>query len=197
VASAAATMIDAGHPPEQQVAAWTVEKQMRTAEVAKLRAAVADASQRLGAVKRRVAEAQQKVGAGRTERHSLEQWFKRQVGTRTAAVEEARREVRHLQCELARGVIAERGTFGAEFDASREEVARLSRAAEARAHEVAVHETAIGAYDRRGLRTGIVVGTLAALILATLLTVPVVWRATMTVEPPPPLTPITTPAPSK
>jgi serine/threonine-protein kinase len=197
VHAGAATMIDTTGAASA-VAAWTIERDQRVGEVARLRAALADLQQRQAATKKGVAEAQARVEAGQHERTSLEQWFKRQVGTRTAAVEEARKDVRRQMTAIARSAIGDRGAFGGELDAAREGIVKLENAAESAARDVMVHEGAIEAYDVRSLRIGVVLlGVLAALLL-TLVVAPIVWRATRVVEPPIPKVapaPPATPAP--
>jgi serine/threonine protein kinase len=163
------------------LSAWSSERDLRTAEATKLRTTIAELQQRSTDVKKRVSDAQAKVEAGRTERSSLEQWFKRQVGTRTAAVEEARQQVRRHAVALARRAIVDRGTVGVEFDQSRDEIARLERAAQSAARDVVIHTAALNAYDAHRFRQGIAV---TALLVIVLVVVPIVWRAARVVEPP-------------
>ena len=184
---AAGTMIDSG--TSSPAAAWAKERENRAAESTRLRAAIADLQQRHGAAKKRVAEAETKVDAGRGERTQLEQWFKRQVGTRTAAVEDARKLVRLAMVELGKRALEDRATFGAEYDATRESITKLDGAAQSAKRDVAVHQEALAAHDPRALRTGmLVLGFLAVLALAAIV-VPVVWRATRVIEPPAPVEP--------
>jgi serine/threonine-protein kinase len=188
----AATMIDATGTTSA-VAAWTKEREVRLGESARLRTVVAELTARFTAAKKNVSDAQAKVEAGRAERASLEQYFKRQVGTRTAAVEEARKLVRGKMVGIARQAVADRQAFGAELDGAREQIAKLERAAESVQRDMRVHETAIEAYDAPSLRRGVLfLGVFAALLLA-LIVVPIVWRATRVVEPP--SLPTTAPAP--
>jgi hypothetical protein len=179
----AATAIDTASG--SSVSAWTTERDLRAAEAGKFRAAIAELGQRHAASKRLVSEAQAQVDAGRAERGSLEQWFKRQVGTRTAAVEEARREVRRHSIALATRAIVDRGAFGAEFDPLREQLATLELAARSSARDVTVHEAALDAYDTRSVRRGTL---LAAFLVLVLVVAPIVWRAIRVVEPPIPTT---------
>jgi hypothetical protein len=182
----AATMLDATGTASAATA-WTQERETRAAEAARLRQSIAELQQRHGAAKKRVAEAQSRVEAARGERASLEQWFKRQVGTRTAAVEEARKVVRGKLVAIAGTAIADRAAFGAELDATREQIAKLEAACESARRDVQVHEAAIEAYDPRSLKLGVLLlGVVAALLLA-LVVAPIVWRATRVVEPPRPV----------
>jgi serine/threonine protein kinase len=178
----AATMLDTT-ATGSSAAAWTVEREGRLAEVAKLRARVSELSELQVPAKRDVADAQAKVDAGRQERKSLEQWFKRQVGTRTAAVEEARKEARRQMVALARRAMDDRAVFGPEFDSTREQIAKLDRAAESAARDVEVHGAAIEAYDPPSLRKGVLLLGVLAVIALALLIAPIVWRATRVVAP--------------
>ena len=181
----AATMIDTTRTASS-VAAWTREREARLAEATKLRASIADLQQRALAAKKQVAEAETKVGAGRAERASLEQWFKRQTGTRTAAVEAARKEVRRKMVALARKAIADRDSFGPDFDPARQQIAKLDGAARSAERDVAVHVAAVEAYDRPSLRSGVVLLGVGAVLLLALLLGPIVWRATRVIDPGPP-----------
>ncbi len=182
----AATMIDTTGTTSA-LAAWTKERETRLTEAAKLRASIADLTQRYAGAKKRVAEAQATVEAARGERSSRGSWMERQVGTRTAAVEEARKQTRGKLVGIARRAVADKTAFGVELDASREQVVSLERAAQAAARDVTVHAAAVEAYDPRSLRVGVLLlGVVAALLLA-LVVVPIVWRATRTVDAPPPV----------
>jgi hypothetical protein len=167
------------------VAAWTQEREVRQLETAKLRGAIGEAQDRLSAAKKNTLESQKLLEAGRAERTSLEQWFTRQVGTRTAAVEDARKEVRRSLVSIARLALADRAVFGAEVDPARDQIATLDRAAESASRDVVVHEAALEAYDPPSLRTGVVLLGVAAVLALALLVAPIVWRATRVIEPPP------------
>jgi serine/threonine-protein kinase len=180
---AANTMLE-GVGGASRLTALAKEREMRAAEAAKLRTTIGELQQRLTTAKRQVADAEASAQAGRVERGQLEQWFKRQVGTRTAAVEEARKGVREKELALARRALLDRDAFGAEYDASREAIATLEQAAQSASRDVKVHEMALNVYDLRAMKLGtILLGALALLVL-TLLVAPIVWRATRVVEPP-------------
>jgi hypothetical protein len=174
-----------------QILDWGVERDTQALEVDKHRPIVAELTQRAAAARRNVEAAKAKLDAVRAERVSMEQWFQRQVGTRTAAVGEARTMVRTQQCELARRAMSNRALYGDEFDPAREEIATLSRASEARAREVVLHEMALSAYDKPSFKRGLVVAAVAAVLAFLLLAVPIVLRATLP-APPPTLPPPTT-----
>jgi len=179
----AATMIDTTGS-KSAASAWAKERETRVAETSRWRASITDLQQRAATAKKGVADAQAKAEAGRAERTQLEKWFQRQVGTRTAAVEEARERVRAQMVSIARMAIADRAAFGADLDPAREQIAKLERAAASAARDVTVHEAALECHEARSLRTGVVLlGAIAALLLA-LVVVPFVWRATRVVEPP-------------
>ena len=167
-----------------QLSDWASERDVHAADVAKLRPQVTLLAERAAAAKRHVADAQAKIEAGRAERTALEQWFSRQAGTRTAAVEEARQMMRHQLSELARRAIAQPATYKSDFDAARGDIARLTRAAQARAHDVRVHEAALVAFDKSAYKNGLVLGLVALVLAAALLIVPIVLRATLPAPPP-------------
>ncbi len=169
------------------VSAWTQEREVRQLETTKLRTAIGEAQDRLSAAKKTTMEAQKRLEADRAERSSLEHWFTRQVGTRTAAVEDARKEVRRTLVSLARQALADRAVFGAEVDPAREQIGTLERAAESAARDVVIHEAALEAYDPPSLRTGVVLLGVAAVLALALLVAPIVWRATRVIEAPPPV----------
>jgi chromosome segregation ATPase len=169
------------------LAAWTKERETRLTEAARLRASIAELTQRYAGAKKHVAEAQATVEAARGERSSLGSWMERQVGTRTAAVEEARRQTRGKLVAIARRAVADKTAFGAELDASRAELASLERAAQAAARDVTVHAAAVEAYDPKSLRLGVLLMGVAAALLLALIVIPVVWRATRVVDAPPPV----------
>jgi serine/threonine protein kinase len=181
----AATMIDTTRTASS-VAAWTREREVRIAEAAKLRTSIADLQQRAVEAKKTVAEAQVKVEAARAERASLEQWFKRQTGTRTAAVGEARAVFRRKMVAIAVRAIEDRPSFGADFEPARQEIARLGAAAKSAERDVAVHAAALDAYDASSLRSGVVLLGVAAVLALALLVGPIVWRATRVIDPGPP-----------
>ncbi|HEY4011859.1 MAG TPA: serine/threonine-protein kinase [Polyangiaceae bacterium] len=167
---------------DSALTAWSSERELRAAEATRLRTSVSDLSQRYAEAKKRTADAQANVDAGRGERASLDEWFKRQAGTRTAAVEEARGVVRRQALALARRAVVDLTAFGPELQPARDHIARLELAARSAARDVTVHETALGAYDRRSVRSGVIV---TAILVLLFVVAPVVWRATRVVEPPP------------
>ena len=59
-----------------------------------------------------------------------------------------------------------------------------SRASEARARDVVLHEMSLDAYDKPSFKKGIVVAAIAAFLAFLLLAVPIVLRATLPAPPP-------------
>jgi chromosome segregation ATPase len=178
------------------VAAWTKEREVRVAEAAKLKGSIGELQQRFADAKRAVAEAQQRLEAGRGERVSLEHLFKQQVGTRTAAVEVARKVVRGKMTAIARQALADEAAFGAEMGPAREQIVKLDRAAEFAQRDVRVHEAAIESYDRRSLGRGVLLLGAAVALLLALIVIPIVWKATRVVDAPPLTHSTAAPAPS-
>jgi hypothetical protein len=168
------------------VAGWGAERDARQAEATRLRAAATALQQRQAAAKRRVAEAQAALDATRTERISLERWLSRQVGSRSAAVQQARQDVNRLLAALARRAIADRANFGDDFDPARDEIVRLDHAAQNAARDVTVHMEALDAYSPGALRAGVVMMGLATVLGLTLVLAPIIWLATRVDEPPAP-----------
>ena len=179
------------------VAAWTQEREVRAGgdgEAPRPRSGeLAGALPAAKKKRRRGAEAAR--GGPRRSGTSLEQWFKRQVGTRTAAVEEARKEVRRKSVAIARQAIADRAAFGARDRPAREQIAKLDRAAESAARDVMVHEAALDAYDRRSLGLGVLLIGVAAALLVALIVIPdrLARHARRRAPPPVPVAPVTAP----
>jgi hypothetical protein len=180
---AAATMLDTTRA-ETARAAWEKERDTQSEEAKRMRAAITELTQRYTATKKGSAEALARLEAVRAERKSLEGQFKKQSGTRTAAVEDARKVVRGHMVTVARRVIGDKATFGADYDGARDQITKLDAAADAARRDVEVHTRALAAYDASAMRTGIILmGVMAALLLALIIT-PIVWRATMVETPP-------------
>ncbi|MGA2450855.1 MAG: serine/threonine-protein kinase [Polyangiaceae bacterium] len=153
--------------------ASSVDEEGRETDVSKLRAAVTDIQGRLAAARARVAAAQGTVEAARRERGSLARWFQRQAGTRTAAVEQARAQIRRCSIVLAREALSASLPFDAELRSACANLASLENAAASAARDVKVHEAALSAYDAHAVRVG--VATFVGLLLA-LAVCPYAWR---------------------
>jgi len=186
VSGAAPTvLIGEGPSTQTQVLDWGRERDTFSGEVERLRPLVASLQPKATAARRAVEETKAKLDGVRDERRQLEQWFNRQVGNRTAAVDEARKAVRLELVALARVALAARDVYGAEIDDdARQEITTLERAAKARAHEVTLHEMAMKAYDADAYKKGLVLGAIAAFLLLVLVVTPIVLRATIPAPPP-------------
>jgi serine/threonine-protein kinase len=154
--------------------ASSVDEEGRESDLSRLRAAVADIQGRLVAARARVVAAQGTVEAARRERGSLARWFQRQAGTRTAAVEQARAQIRRCNIVLAREALSASLPFDAEMRSACSDLSSLENAAASAARDVTVHEAALSAYNAHAVRVGIAtfVGLLAALAAC-----PFAWRA--------------------
>ncbi len=165
------------------IAALAAERETRLTEAANLRTLIADSQQSYAVAKKRTADMQADVEAARAEQKSLEHWVNRQVGTRTAAVESARSDVRQQLVTIARRAIANRTAFGSDFDTTRASVEKLERVAAAATRDVVVHEAALEAFEPRALRMGVVLMGVAAILALALLIAPIAWRAMRVIEP--------------
>ena len=165
-------------------ASWAQERDEHLAEVAKLEPKITGIQGRLKEAQKKTAEVADKVKKAKEERASLEGWFKRQVGTRAVAVEEARKDARGKLEELGKRVLADRARFGAELDATRADVQKLTKAAAARARDVTVHEAALSAYNEASWKTGVRIFIGLAILVLLLFVVPVIWRLTAHTDPP-------------
>jgi hypothetical protein len=180
VAPAAATLAST-HGAPTSVSVLVKERDARQAEVARLRTVVAGLEEDYAAAKGRTSEAETRLEAGQGERKSLQEWFSRRVGTRTAALDEARATVRRHLVEIAHRAVADPLAFGPDFTGPRERVLTLERAATSAARDVVLHESALGAHDRRSFRIGLLLTAILAILLVV---APIVWRATRVIEPP-------------
>ena len=170
--SGAAPTVMIGDGTNTQVLDWGQERDTFSGEVERLRPLVASLQSRATSARRNVEETKAKLDGVRAERRQLEQWFNRQVGNRTAAVDEARKAVRGELVTLARVALAAPDVYAAAIDdAARQEISTLERAASARAREVALHEMAMKAYDPEAMRKGVMIGAVAALLVLVALIV--------------------------
>jgi hypothetical protein len=171
-------------PAGTSEATWVAERDARQAEADRVRTKIGETTVRYEDAKKRATTLQTELDSAAEERKSLEQWFDRRVGRRTAAVEQAREEVRQHFLTLGRRALDDKATFGAGLDEVRAQVATLERARESAARDVLVHKLALRAYDAPSLRAGLVTGVIGALLALALIAGPIVWRATRVVEPP-------------
>jgi len=151
----------------------SVDEEAQEVDLAKLRAGLAEIQSRLATAKTHTAAAQATLEGARRERASLVRWFQRQAGTRTAAVEEARREIRQRSIAVARQVLCDTSSFNSEVKSACADLVRLENASASAARDVAVHEAALTVYDAHAVRVGIV--TVLTLVVAVLAS-PFMWR---------------------
>jgi len=164
-------------PQSGAVLSALARPESRPHEAQRLRAAITEVQQRVVTAKRRASDVDATIRAEAAERKALEQWFGRRAGTRTAAIDEARKEVRRHLVALARRALDDRATFGADFDTAREHLARLERAAQSAANDVVVHELALRSFDRPSLRRGLALIACVVVVVLATVAAPVAWRA--------------------
>jgi len=150
-------------------------------ETQRLRAAADDLERRRDASEHSIEVAAEQLEAARAERKALEEWFSRRVGTRNAALSEARQVVRDNQIEIARRAMNGPSVFGDEIETLRNRVTTLERAAASAAEDAAVHRTALTMHDGRVFRRGLII---VLMLLVVGMVIPIVWRATRIIEPP-------------
>ena len=163
---------------QAQASARAAERDARAKEIAHARPIAAELGQRHAAAKQKVIDAQARLTAARNERTAQVEWFKNHVESRASAAHEARSQLNAAFAQFARAVVGDTETFGPEFDGGREEIARLTREAEAAQHDHAVHRAALKAYDHKAVTTGIVVAALVLLLGAIVFFLPVILRYT-------------------
>ncbi len=171
----------AGLDPVQlqaQVSARAAEREQRAREIALAQPIIAELQARHSAAKQRVADALARLTAARNERAALEEWFKNHVGNQASAADAARDNLNQAFAQFARSVVDDTQTFGTEFDPTREELVRLGKQAEAAQHDLAVHQAALSAYDKKTVTTGIIVTVIVALLGLLLFFMPVILRYT-------------------
>ncbi|MEO6419830.1 MAG: protein kinase [Polyangiaceae bacterium] len=169
---------------EAHIAERVAESDARAAEMERLQPSINEISGRLNAARRRVAEVNTQLTQVKNERAAIEERSKRQQGTRAAGVDDARKEARRALADFGRRALEDSKQFGAEFDGARREAVDLARVQNERAHDVAVHEAAIDAYEPKGLRMGIGVGALALVLFLSALFGPLTYRSCVGVEAP-------------
>jgi hypothetical protein len=161
---------------QAMASARAAEREARAREIAQVQPVIADLQQKYGAARMKVADAQARLTAARNERSALEEWFKTHAGSRTSAADHARKGLHQQFAQFARSVVDDRQSFGAEFDQSRDEIARASRDAEAAQHDLAVHRAALKAYDQRAVTIGYVVVIVVAVVGSVIFFLPVILR---------------------
>jgi len=175
---------------EAQLSACMVERDARSAELDSAMPAVNELTQRLASARRKVLAIEQRILDAKNERAALDERFRSQTLSKVEGVGAARRQLRDAMVAFANLAVADTRTIGSEFDLARGDLAKLSKASEGRARDVALYEMALGAHDAEGVRRGMFVVGAAVLLAVLLFFVPFVVRAivgaSMPVRPPPP-----------
>jgi hypothetical protein len=159
------------------VEARTAERDARMAELQQTLPAVADATQRLSAARRRTVDFEQKVRAAKNERAALEATFAKRGATQGAEVESAQKGVRTALAALGRAAAGDHSVFGPEWDGARRELALLDKATAGRDDQVMLHVMALDAYDRPKVKTGLVLVLSAIAFVMLLALLPLAFRA--------------------
>ncbi|HEX4516659.1 MAG TPA: hypothetical protein VH054_24090, partial [Polyangiaceae bacterium] len=114
-----------------------------------------ETDKKLAEAKRVSAVAQAKADAVGSERAQQESKFSRASGTRNAGVDDAQVHLRAALVELGRAVLADPAS-GAALAHAKEEIARLDQQAQRSTNDLALHESAITAYDAPQVFLGMV-----------------------------------------
>ncbi|HEY2370408.1 MAG TPA: hypothetical protein VGH87_28625, partial [Polyangiaceae bacterium] len=138
-----------------------------------------EADKKLAEAKRVAAVAQAKADAVGNERAQQEAKFSRAAGTRNAGVDDAQRHLRAALVELGRAVVSD-PSVAAELAHAKEEIARLDKHAQKSTSDVALHESAITAYDAPQVFVGMVLVGVALLLVVVLVLFPFIYRAVAT-----------------
>jgi tRNA A-37 threonylcarbamoyl transferase component Bud32 len=168
-----------------QLAARVAERDARAAELASAMPAVNEATQRLSAARRKSAAIEQRILDARNERAALDEQFHKQTTSKTKDVGDARRHVNDAKLAFAKVAIDDTRAFGPEFDGTRAEVAKLMKATEGRARDVAIYEMALRTYNPESVRQGILVAAVAVAFVVMLFFVPFLIRPFLSAAPPP------------
>jgi len=155
------------------------ERGALASDVALKAARRAEAEQKLADARRVVGAAQSKLDAATAERRAQEARFSRQSGARSEGVDDAQTHLRAALVELGRAMLSD-PSLAAELSAARDEVARLEEQSRKRSHELALHETALTAYDAPQVMLGVILIGVALVLLGILVFFPFIYRALAT-----------------
>jgi hypothetical protein len=154
------------------------ERDALLAESAQKNGKRTETEQKLAEARRVTAVAQAKVDAIGNERAAAEARFSRQSGTRNAGVDDAQGHLRGALVELGRALLAD--PSAAELAHARSEIERLEQQAQKGATDVALHESAVRAYDAPQVFLGMVLVAIALLLVLVLILFPFIYRAVAT-----------------
>lgn len=138
-----------------------------------------EADKKLAEMKRVATVAQAKADAVGNERAAHEAKFSRASGTRSAGVDEAQQHLRAALVELGRAVFTD-PSAAAQLAHAKEEIARLDQQAQKSTTDVALHESAIAAYDAPQVFLGMILVGVALLLVLVLVLFPFIYRAVAT-----------------
>jgi hypothetical protein len=138
-----------------------------------------ETDKKLAEAKRVSAVAQAKADAVGNERAQQESKFSRASGTRNAGVDDAQQHLRTALVELGRAVLADPAS-GAALAHAKEEITRLDQQAQRSTNDLALHESAITAYDAPQVFLGMVLVGVALLLVVVLVLFPFIYRAVAT-----------------
>jgi hypothetical protein len=179
-----ATMLAAGAPlpggpgVDAFIAGRTAERDAALSEVARLSPIVEEVQGRLAAERRRAAQVQEQIAAVRKDRATEEERFRRQTESRLEGLGEARKAYRRAMGEVAHVALADASAFPPDVGAAERAAITQTRAtAETRTRESALHDAALASYDEQTLKKGLVLGTVAAVLLLLLFFSPVIIRS--------------------
>jgi hypothetical protein len=151
------------------------EREPLSADAAQKNQRRAAAEQKLAEVQRVVAVAQAKVDGIAGERSAHQARFSRASGTRSAGVDDAQTHLRNALVELGRSALSD--PSAADLAAARDEIARLEEQLKKHTRDVALHETALTAYDAPKVFLGMGLVAAALLVLFGLVFFPFIYRA--------------------
>ena len=144
---------------------------------------LSEAEAALTEARRKTAAAQARCDVIAAERSAQEVRFARQQGTRGEGVADAQRQLREALADLGRSMLE-----GSESDlaSSRAEATRLRDDAASKAKSVALHESALGAFERPKVYLGIALIGVALLLVVVVVLFPFIYRALVVPETVPP-----------
>ena len=151
------------------------ERTALEAELAQKTQRTNEAEQALVAAKQRASAAQAASEAIARERAAQESKQARQAGVRSQGADDAHQRLRDALIELGRAMLADSSV--ADLAAARDELARLESQAQQKAQALAVHESALDAFDKGKVAIGIAVIAVAALVLLGVVFFPFIYRA--------------------
>ncbi len=161
------------------VAGRAGERDACAAELADKTPKRAEAERALAEARRVVNVAGVRVTAVTGERTAQNQRFSRQSSTRGAGVDDAQAQLRSALALLGRALIADGSSAGTEeaLNLARNAVARLEEQAQTKTKSLALHQSALSAFDAGKVVLGLTLVLLAVGLLILLACFPAIYRA--------------------